>query len=71
MSYKASIEAEGNLSRLFEAELKESRERTSYEVREEKGKTIFEIKAKDAVGLKIATNSITKMLEVIEKINKA
>lgn len=67
MKYKARIEVDGRVKENFAPELKELKKRTSYTVSEEKGKTIFEITAKDAVGLKIAANSITKMLEVIEK----
>lgn len=70
MSYKAMIEVNDLVKKNFEPELKELKEGTSYNVREKKGRTIFEIKAKDAVGLKIATNSIVKMLEVMEKMQK-
>lgn len=52
----------------FEPEQKSIKERSQYTIKKNKNSVEFKIKARDAVALKTVLNSITKMLEVIEKV---
>jgi tRNA threonylcarbamoyladenosine modification (KEOPS) complex Pcc1 subunit len=57
------------VKKLFQSELKESKtDRASYAIEKKKDCLIFKIKAKDIVALRAMLNSITKILEVHEKL---
>ncbi len=71
MRYKAAIEVFGEedlVYRCFEPEIKSMKKgRASYEIKKKKGSTEFMLDAEDSVALRATLNSITKMLEVLEK----
>ncbi|MAG15919.1 hypothetical protein CMO88_02565 [Candidatus Woesearchaeota archaeon] len=70
--YQATISVEDKnkiLKKCFSSEDKDIK-KASYKVREDRGKTFFDIKAGDSVALRTVLNSITKMLTVIEKMGK-
>jgi tRNA threonylcarbamoyladenosine modification (KEOPS) complex Pcc1 subunit len=57
------------IAKLFQPELKETKtDRAHYTLEKKKGCLIFRIQAKDIVALKAVLNSITKILEVHEKL---
>ena len=57
------------INKLFQPEIKESKtDRAFYTIEKKKDCLVFKIKAKDTVALKAVLNSITKILEVHEKI---
>jgi tRNA threonylcarbamoyladenosine modification (KEOPS) complex Pcc1 subunit len=57
------------VNKLFQPELEESKkDRASYTITKKKDCLIFKIKAKDIVAFKAMLNTITKILEVHEKI---
>ncbi len=71
MSYEAVIRVNKEPSlilKCFEPEQKCIGDRSQYTIKKGKNSVEFNIKAKDAVALKAMTNSIIKMLEVIEKV---
>jgi len=71
MSYEAVIKVNKEpdvILKCFEPEQKSIKHRSQYTIKRNKNSIEFSIKAKDAVALKAATNSIIKMLEVIEKV---
>jgi tRNA threonylcarbamoyladenosine modification (KEOPS) complex Pcc1 subunit len=57
------------VNKLFQPELKDNKtDRASYTIEKKKDYLIFKIKSKDAVALRAMLNTITKILEVHEKI---
>jgi tRNA threonylcarbamoyladenosine modification (KEOPS) complex Pcc1 subunit len=71
MKISAEIILEGdpdNIEKLFLAEEKAfANKRACYEIRKQKGKAIFKVRAKDSTALRAVLNSITKMIIVYEK----
>lgn len=66
-----SLEQKNKLLKLFEPEDKDlSNGRSTYTIKENDLKIVFLVKAKDAVALRATITSITKVLDVYEKINK-
>lgn len=68
--YKCSIITSGNSERIikvFGPENKEMKDRANYELKKTKTGVEFKVTAKDSVALRAMLNSITKLLEVIEK----
>lgn len=71
MVYEAVIRVHkepGLILKCFEPEQKRIKSRSQYTIKKNKKSVEFKVKAKDAVALKTVLNSITKMLEVIEKV---
>ena len=70
----ANIEVDKNINQLekiFKPELKKtSSGRASLNLKKKNKKIIFQVKAKDIVALRAILNSITKVLEVNDKVNK-
>lgn len=56
------------IEKCFAPEDKQIKGKASYTVKRNSNNIVFEIKAKDSIALRTATNSITKMLTVIEKM---
>ena len=71
MSYRASIEVEGNtdhLDKIFLAEKFDKEERSSFSVEKQKSGLKFIVEANDSTALRATLNSITKLLGVYEKM---
>ncbi len=57
-----------NLEKLFKAEEKNFKnQRAGYEIKKEKDKIVFKVRAKDGSALRAVLNSITKLIAVYEK----
>lgn len=71
MKYRAVIEVFGDealISECFRPETKETKkQRSSYEVKKKKGSVEFTLSAEDSVALRAGLNSISQMLQVLEK----
>jgi len=70
--YTAKITADDPelLERVFNADSKSLRDRSSCDIKRNKGKLEFSIQANDAAALRQEFNSIMKMLTVIEKMGE-
>ncbi|MBI2136903.1 hypothetical protein HYU12_00075 [Candidatus Woesearchaeota archaeon] len=70
---KASIVADdrgGFIRNCFASEDREIKGKAKYEVVKSGSKVVFEVSAVDSVALRTVLNSITKMLTVIEKMER-
>lgn len=71
MKYQATITVKGGteLLRAFEAEYPAHKaDRSSYSIKKNKGSLVFSITAMDAVALRATLNSITKLLDVFDRL---
>ena len=71
--YSATISArdsKGIIEKCFASEDKAIKDKAKYTVTKHGNKVLFEIHANDSIGLRTVLNSITKMLTVIEKMDK-
>jgi len=71
---KVMIEVDKNINqieKIFKPELKKTiNERAFFSIEKKNKKLVFQVKSKDVVALRAILNSITKLLEVNDKINK-
>ena len=73
MTYRATVTCEdkdGSIRKCFGAEDRKIKGRAEYSVVRQGKNAVFRIAAEDSVALRTATNSITKMLTVIEKTRR-
>nr|MCK4930312.1 hypothetical protein [Nanoarchaeota archaeon] len=60
-----------NMEKLFAAEEKTFKnQRACYEIKKNKDKIVFKVKAKDSSALRAVLNSITKLISVYEKAER-
>ena len=71
--YRATVHVQGNqrlIQSCFSPEDKGMKGRSAYSLKKEQGGVMFEVTAQDSVALRAHLNTITKMLTVVEKMQR-
>ena len=73
MKYRATVSVGGNASliaKVFASEDRAIKGKASYRLRKSRGGVVFAFEAGDSVALRTVLNSVTKILNVVEKVGR-